>query len=201
MQAALAWAILTELGWRWLVALSSLPLLCLLLLYPLLPESPYWLVAAGRTADAQALLHSIARANGRLLPVGRLQPSATATKVSTLCFVVSLGGGKPLFLYRVIVIAGSWELRENPNQHAMPHACDGRANGQPPPLDQGPQLRLAWWCPIGFQDIRMAAVLVCNVNCTGGFWPLDIPLFVLAQSPSLKSGSVPMVVAVKCQGC
>ncbi|CAL8465087.1 g4622 [Coccomyxa elongata] len=83
LEAALAWAILTDWGWRWLVALSSLPLLCLLLLYPLLPESPYWLVAAGRTADAQALLQSIARANGRPLPAGRLQPSATATKSSS----------------------------------------------------------------------------------------------------------------------
>lgn len=88
VQAALAWAILTDWGWRWLVALSSLPLLCLLLLYPQLPESPYWLVSAGRTAEAQALLQSIARANGRPLPAGRLQPSATAVKVSTLfCFL------------------------------------------------------------------------------------------------------------------
>ncbi|EIE20417.1 MFS general substrate transporter [Coccomyxa subellipsoidea C-169] len=78
LEAALAWAILTDWGWRWLVAISSLPLLALLLLYPFLPESPYWLVASGRTADAQALLQRIAHANGRPLPPGRLAPSAAA---------------------------------------------------------------------------------------------------------------------------
>ena len=33
-----------DLGWRWLVAVSSMPLGLLLLLWPVLPESPRWLV-------------------------------------------------------------------------------------------------------------------------------------------------------------
>jgi hypothetical protein len=73
-QAGLAWAILSSWGWRWLVAISSVPLLMLMLLYPLLPESPYWLLATGQTGRAQALLHRIARANGRPPPKGRLLP-------------------------------------------------------------------------------------------------------------------------------
>ena len=75
MQAGLAWAILTPWGWRWLVAISSAPLLALMLLYPLLPESPYWLLATGRTSEVGALLQRIAHANGRDLPPGRLQPA------------------------------------------------------------------------------------------------------------------------------
>jgi MFS family permease len=75
MQAGLAWAILTPWGWRWLVAISSAPLLALMLLYPLLPESPYWLLATGRTPEVVALLQRIAHANGRDLPPGRLQPA------------------------------------------------------------------------------------------------------------------------------
>ena len=75
MQAGLAWAILTPWGWRWLVAISSAPLLALMLLYPLLPESPYWLLATGRTSEVAALLQRIAHANGRDLPPGSLQPA------------------------------------------------------------------------------------------------------------------------------
>jgi hypothetical protein len=77
-QAALAWAILSDWGWRWLVVLSSLPLLALMLLYPCLPESPYWLLATGQTAAAEALLQRIADANGKSLPRGRLRPGAAA---------------------------------------------------------------------------------------------------------------------------
>ena len=58
------------------MAISSLPLLLLMLLYPLLPESPYWLLAMGRTQEVQALLTRIARMNGRELPPGRLQHAA-----------------------------------------------------------------------------------------------------------------------------
>ena len=76
LQAGLAWGILSDWGWRWLVAISSVPLLLLMLLYPLLPESPYWLLATGRTQEVHALLSRIARMNGRELPPGRLQPAA-----------------------------------------------------------------------------------------------------------------------------
>ena len=58
------------------MAISSVPLLLLALLYPLLPESPYWLLAMGRTQEVHALLTRIARMNGRDLPQGRLQPAA-----------------------------------------------------------------------------------------------------------------------------
>ncbi|CAK0787220.1 hypothetical protein CVIRNUC_010436 [Coccomyxa viridis] len=78
LEAGLAWAMLSRYGWRWLVAASSVPLLLLMLLYPLLPESPYWLLATGRTREVRMLLQRIARMNGRDLPPGRLQPSAQA---------------------------------------------------------------------------------------------------------------------------
>ena len=66
------------------MAASSVPLLLLMLLYPLLPESPYWLLATGRTREVRMLLQRIARMNGRDLPPGRLQPSAQAgAKVSS----------------------------------------------------------------------------------------------------------------------
>lgn len=61
-----------DLGWRWLVAISSLPLGLLLLLWPVLPESPRWLVSNGRLAEAEAVLQKSALANGVVLPPGRL---------------------------------------------------------------------------------------------------------------------------------
>jgi hypothetical protein len=65
MEALLAWAVLPSLGWRWLLALSALPLGMLLVLYPLLPESPHWLVSQQRYPEAEAVLQRIAAANGR----------------------------------------------------------------------------------------------------------------------------------------
>ena len=66
----------TRLGWRWLLALSSLPLLALTVLFPVLPESPFFLAATGRPDAATAVLQRVARANGRALPPGTLQAHA-----------------------------------------------------------------------------------------------------------------------------
>lgn len=61
-----------KLGWRWLLALSSLPTSFLLLFYKVTPESPRYLCLKGRTADAISVLEKIARVNGRELPPGIL---------------------------------------------------------------------------------------------------------------------------------
>ncbi|KAL4425877.1 hypothetical protein ABPG75_009893 [Micractinium tetrahymenae] len=75
LEALLAWAVLPGLGWRWLLALSALPLLALLGLYPLLPESAHWLVAKGRYAEAEAVLQRVAASNGYSRPLRlRLAP-------------------------------------------------------------------------------------------------------------------------------
>ncbi|CAI5495156.1 unnamed protein product [Closterium sp. Naga37s-1] len=71
-EAALAWAVLPVLGWRWLIVLSSLPLLLLLLLFPLLPESPRYLLVKSRPLDAMAVLQHVARLNRRALPAGQV---------------------------------------------------------------------------------------------------------------------------------
>ncbi|KAK4794909.1 hypothetical protein SAY86_012903 [Trapa natans] len=71
-EASLAWFVMPRLGWRWLLALSSLPSSVLLLFYGVAPESPRYLCMKGRTSDAHNVLKKIARLNGTDLPSGTL---------------------------------------------------------------------------------------------------------------------------------
>ncbi|TVT98817.1 hypothetical protein EJB05_55864, partial [Eragrostis curvula] len=75
MEASLAWAVMPAFGWRWLLALSSLPSFALLLFYPVTMESPRYLCMKGRTADAVHVLETMARVNRVSLPSGRLVSS------------------------------------------------------------------------------------------------------------------------------
>ncbi|KAH7515230.1 hypothetical protein FEM48_Zijuj10G0004900 [Ziziphus jujuba var. spinosa] len=71
-EASLAWFVMPTLGWRWLLALSSLPSSLLLLFYSVAPESPRFLCLKGRTTEALIVLEKIARLNGTKLPSGNL---------------------------------------------------------------------------------------------------------------------------------
>ncbi|KAF6155202.1 hypothetical protein GIB67_019728 [Kingdonia uniflora] len=72
LEASLAWLIMPTLGWRWLLALSSLPSLVLLVFYSATPESPRYLCVKGRTTEALHILEKIARVNGVEMPSGTL---------------------------------------------------------------------------------------------------------------------------------
>ncbi|KAK8918431.1 Organic cation/carnitine transporter 7 [Platanthera zijinensis] len=72
LEALLAWAVMPTLGWRWLLALSSLPSFLLLIFYNNTPESPRFLCMKERKYDAVHVLESIGRMNKKLLPSGEL---------------------------------------------------------------------------------------------------------------------------------
>ncbi|KAK9097631.1 hypothetical protein Sjap_023128 [Stephania japonica] len=72
LEASLALFIMPTLGWRWLLALSSLPSLVLLLFYCIAPESPRYLCLQGRTTEALAILEKVATMNHVKLPPGIL---------------------------------------------------------------------------------------------------------------------------------
>lgn len=70
---------MTQLNWRWLLGLSSIPSFSLLFFYGLAPESPRYLCAKGRTEDAQKILQNIAILNHQKLPSGVLVSHTTTS--------------------------------------------------------------------------------------------------------------------------
>lgn len=67
--------IMPGLGWRWLLALSSIPSFAALLLFVFTVESPRYLCATGRTREACDILKKIALVNKTELPPGKLVSS------------------------------------------------------------------------------------------------------------------------------
>ncbi|CAH8573654.1 unnamed protein product [Schistosoma turkestanicum] len=75
-EVGLAYLILPKLGWRWLVFVSALPLLIFLFLLRFLPESPRFLVGAGKTAQAERIIADLFRTN-RIAPLNGTLVSST----------------------------------------------------------------------------------------------------------------------------
>ncbi|KAI3743001.1 hypothetical protein L1987_60702 [Smallanthus sonchifolius] len=71
-EASIAWFVMPTLGWRWLLAFSSLPSSLLLIFYRVVPESPRYLCLKGRTTEALRILEKVAKINGQTLPPGIL---------------------------------------------------------------------------------------------------------------------------------
>ncbi|XP_056639219.1 synaptic vesicle 2-related protein [Diorhabda carinulata] len=71
-EVALALVVMPTLGWHWLLALSTGPLLVFALICPWLPESARYHVASGQTEKALQTLEKIAKDNGKPMLLGRL---------------------------------------------------------------------------------------------------------------------------------
>ncbi|CAM0958453.1 unnamed protein product [Alopecurus aequalis] len=73
VEASLAWVVVSaSLSWRWLLALTALPLLLLLPLFGATPESPRYLCVRNKLPEATLVLKRIAAANHAALPPGTL---------------------------------------------------------------------------------------------------------------------------------
>ncbi|KAL3287918.1 hypothetical protein HHI36_002374 [Cryptolaemus montrouzieri] len=71
-EVVLALVVMPTLGWQWLLALSTGPLLAFALICPWLPESARYHVASGQTDKALETLEAIAKDNGKPMLLGRL---------------------------------------------------------------------------------------------------------------------------------
>ncbi|XP_017214777.1 organic cation/carnitine transporter 7-like isoform X2 [Daucus carota subsp. sativus] len=76
IEASLGWLIMPRLGWRWLLALSSVPAFAALLFYGLTPESPKYLCINGQTTEALNIMRKVAAVNQKELPAGILIPES-----------------------------------------------------------------------------------------------------------------------------
>ncbi|XP_027068794.2 organic cation/carnitine transporter 7 isoform X1 [Coffea arabica] len=72
LEASLAWIIMPRLGWRWLLALSSIPSFAALILYGYVIESPRYLYMRGKMNDVHNILKKMAILNQTELPSGML---------------------------------------------------------------------------------------------------------------------------------
>ncbi|KAI3801579.1 hypothetical protein L1987_29688 [Smallanthus sonchifolius] len=72
VEASLAWIIMPHYGWRWLLAISSIPALAALMFYELVPESPRYLCLKGQTKEAYDILKRASVVNQSQLPPGIL---------------------------------------------------------------------------------------------------------------------------------
>lgn len=76
-ESIVAMFVLPVLGWRWLIAISTLPLLIVLLSSFWLSESPRWLISRGKVDWAEQILIRVARINRSSLPSGNLARETT----------------------------------------------------------------------------------------------------------------------------
>ncbi|XP_047308498.1 organic cation/carnitine transporter 7-like [Impatiens glandulifera] len=85
-EAGLAWIIMPRLGWRWLLAVSSIPAFLLLAFFVLVHETPRFLIMKGRIGEAQVILEKIAQFNKSSLPPGQLVPDLPEDQDKELSF-------------------------------------------------------------------------------------------------------------------
>ena len=78
MEAGLAYLLMPD--WRALLLVTALPSVALVLVFPLVPESPRFLVVRGRIDEAERSLARAAACNGAKLPNGRLRPMEKVPK-------------------------------------------------------------------------------------------------------------------------
>uniref|UniRef100_A0A0N5C6A6 MFS domain-containing protein n=1 Tax=Strongyloides papillosus TaxID=174720 RepID=A0A0N5C6A6_STREA len=84
-EAIIAYFVMDSLGWRWLLIISSLPLLIYSFVSIWLPESPRFSISAGKKDEAYNVLKEIAFYNNKKMPEGELivlKKSSTKTRGS-----------------------------------------------------------------------------------------------------------------------
>jgi len=79
--AGLAWLLVPTVGWRPLMATSALAALLVLWIRARIPESPRWLVVAGRPDEAARVVEQVAAFNGRPMPASAIVPEPPQPRI------------------------------------------------------------------------------------------------------------------------
>ncbi|WP_219413150.1 MFS transporter [Pseudonocardia nigra] len=107
--ALLATWIVPAFGWRWIYLVGVLPVVMLVLLRRAVPESPRWLAAKGRLAEAEAEVERIERAveasTGRPLPAPAPAAAPVAAPAPTTRLAELFQG---MYRRRVVVVSALW---------------------------------------------------------------------------------------------
>ena len=128
-EAGLAWAVLGPLGWRWLAALSSAPCAVLAALIFFVPESPFFLAASGRRADAEAVLRRAARSARKTLPPGRLAVASRKKRTPIAAAVALRLSRISATVAEAVVHAPARKRRASPERASVPNAATIAASG------------------------------------------------------------------------
>merc|ERR1712062_307355 len=81
--AFLAWAVMPELGWRYLVGFSVLPLASFVVMSPfILPESPFYLASIGNKKQVEIELAKVAKMNKKPALLGTLELCEATNKAA-----------------------------------------------------------------------------------------------------------------------
>ncbi|XP_031549488.1 synaptic vesicle 2-related protein-like isoform X2 [Actinia tenebrosa] len=94
IEVGIAVVVMPNLGWRWLLLISSLPLIALLGLFKFIPESPRFLVSSGQFEKALTILQSVANENKEKLPPGKLVASSSSDQKVARGSIVDLFSAK-----------------------------------------------------------------------------------------------------------
>ncbi|XP_066250643.1 beta-alanine transporter isoform X1 [Euwallacea similis] len=94
-------------SWRWMALATAAPFLALFFTWPVLPESPRWLLAQGRIAEAREILEKIARVNGRS-PPKNLLPKCKASPEPLKTFGIRHLFKSPNLRCKTIIITFLW---------------------------------------------------------------------------------------------
>jgi len=70
--AGIAWIVIPRLGWRYFLAICSIPSVIVLFFRAWMPESPRYLCVSGEYDEAERVLQLVSRVNNKQLPQGKL---------------------------------------------------------------------------------------------------------------------------------
>ncbi|XP_033227637.1 synaptic vesicle 2-related protein isoform X2 [Belonocnema kinseyi] len=170
----LALILMPSLGWRWLLGISTIPLLLFSLFTPWLPESVTFDLLSGRTDRALNTLERVAQENNKPMPVGRLvldrmQPSSKSRwgellsremcKTTILLWIIWMASA---FCYYGIVLITTELLNsssEQCNSQILKSESDAKCQGNCK-LTRGDYIDILWTTLAEFPGIFSTIFLI-----------------------------------------